>query len=145
MYLFVRRIESWNLHLIILFFIMNFQIWTQPIAFLFSHCFYIFCITMVNQVLQYFGNVRHNLATLVAFAKVMKVTNHTRLWNAKLTWYFLSATYWICPYDSENDHSFRPTWPCQIVKVHATQAKFLEPWLYCDQLCLLCECFWLLL
>ena len=44
-----------------------------------------------SKVLQYFGNMRHNMVTPDSFAKVMKVTNHTWLWNA-------SATCWICFY-----------------------------------------------
>ena len=36
------------------------------------------------------------LATLYDFAEVMKVTNHTWLWNAKLAWYSLSAIRRIC-------------------------------------------------
>ena len=31
------------------------------------------------KVLQYLGNIRHNLAVLGAFAEVMIVTNYTRL------------------------------------------------------------------
>ena len=41
----------------------------------------------MSQVLQYFGKVRHNSTSLDAFSKVTKVTNHTGLWEAKLTWY----------------------------------------------------------
>ena len=41
----------------------------------------------VSQVLLYIGDVRYNSAALDAFAKVVKVTKHTGLWDAKLTWY----------------------------------------------------------
>ena len=40
-----------------------------------------------QKVLQYFGNVRHNLATLDAFAKIIKVMNHTGLRDVKLAQY----------------------------------------------------------
>ena len=33
---------------------------------------------------------------LDAFAKILNVTNHTRLWYAELTWYFPNITCWIC-------------------------------------------------
>ena len=37
-------------------------------------------ITRVSEkFLQYFGNMRHNLAALNAFTKVVKMTNHTGL------------------------------------------------------------------
>ena len=39
-----------------------------------------------SKVLQYFGNISHNLAAPYAFAKVVKVTNYGGLWNA---WYSL--------------------------------------------------------
>ena len=32
--------------------------------------------------LQYFSNLRHNSATIDAFAKAMKVMSHTGLWTA---------------------------------------------------------------
>ena len=32
-----------------------------------------------RKFLQYFGNIKHNLAALDAFAKVVKVTNYTGL------------------------------------------------------------------
>ena len=54
--------------------------------------------------------------------------NYTRLWNAKLTWYFQSAFYWIGFYGLKCSlmiHSFRPTWTCLIIK---TWAEFL---VYC--------------
>ena len=73
---------------------------------------------------------RHNLAVLDSFAGVMKVINHTGLWDAKLTWYSLSATCLICLYGLEI-HSFRLTWLCLIIKVLATQAKFLKASGYC--------------
>ena len=44
-----------------------------------------------------FGNMRHNLVVLDAFAEVMKVTYHTWLWDTNLTWYSASATHWILP------------------------------------------------
>ena len=99
-----------------------------------------------SKVLQYFGNMWHSSAVLDAFGKVMKVMNHTRLWNALLIWYSLSATHKICLYGLEYSlvihsfrptwpsliikvlgiHSFRPTWPSLIIKVLAIWMKFLE-------------------
>ena len=43
------------------------------------------------EILQYFGNIKHNLTFLGAFAEV--VTNYTGIWDAKLTWYSLSTTH----------------------------------------------------
>ena len=54
----------------------------------------------------------NNLAVLNAFAKGVKVTNHTGLWDGKLAWYSLSATLQIFPYDMKQSlgiHSFKPT------------------------------------
>ena len=45
-----------------------------------------------SKVLQYFCNVRQNSTATDTFAEVMKVTNHTGLWDADLTWYSPSAT-----------------------------------------------------
>ena len=47
------------------------------------------------KVLQYFVNVRHNLAVLDVFTEVMKETNHSGLWDAELAWYSPSATHLI--------------------------------------------------
>ena len=49
-----------------------------------------------SKVLQYFGNMRNNLATPDDFAEVIEITNHPELWDAKLTWYLLSANCRIC-------------------------------------------------
>ena len=68
------------------------------------------------------------------FAKVMKVTSHTGLWDAKLAWYSPSATHQICLYGWEHNlwiHGFRVTWPCLIIEVLATLSKFLELSVYC--------------
>ena len=77
-----------------------------------------------SKVLQYFGN----LAAPFVFAEVMKVMNHTGLWDAELTWYSPNVTRWICLYGLEpgfRNHHFRPTWHCWIIKVLATWTKFL--------------------
>ena len=42
--------------------------------------------------LQYFGNIRYNSVVLDAFAEVIKMINHTGLWDAELAWYPPSAT-----------------------------------------------------
>ena len=77
-------------------------------------------------VFQYFDNVRHNLATQDAFAKVMKMLSHTGLSS--------SATHLI--YSSSSGHSlgirgFRPIGPCIIIKILAAWVKFLESPDYC--------------
>ena len=48
-------------------------------------------------------NIKNNLADLNAFAKVVKVTNHARLWDALFTWYSKSATCQICLYGLEHN------------------------------------------
>ena len=82
------------------------------------------------KVFQYFGNVKQNLTVVDDFANVLKVINHSRLWDAKLAWYSPIATWWIYLYDlehSQGNHVFRLTWPYLIVIVLATRAKFFEP------------------
>ena len=59
-----------------------------------------------SKVLQYFVDMRHNLAALYAFNEVVKVMNHTGLWDTELAWYFLSRV-----------HVFWPTW----------LSRFLQP------------------
>ena len=59
------------------------------------------CYLRESKVLQYLGNVRHNLAAAAAadlFAKVMKVMNPTELWDAKIAWYSSRVTWKICLY-----------------------------------------------
>ena len=63
---------------------------------------------MSQKFCNIFGNV-----VLDAFAKVIKMTNHPGLWDAKLAWYSPSATCQICRYGLVHDlgiYSFRPTW-----------------------------------
>ena len=38
-------------------------------------------------VFQYFGNVRHNFASLDIFTKVEQVMNHRGMWGAEHAWY----------------------------------------------------------
>ena len=98
-------------------------------------------------------NMRHYLATLKAFAEVVKMTNHTRVLDVVLAWNSPSATWQICLYGSEHRlgiHAFRPTWPYLIIKVLCNLSKVSwTVWLlYCDQLCLHLlhnKCFWFLL
>ena len=76
-----------------------------------------------SKVLQYFANMRHNSATIVVFAEVVKVTNHTGLWDAELAWYSMSDIHWICLYGLKYNlkiHGFRLTWHCLIVKISWT-------------------------
>ena len=46
-----------------------------------------------TKILQYFGNLRHNLTTLNVFAEVVKVTNHIELSPPDT---LLNASHWIC-------------------------------------------------
>ena len=55
-----------------------------------------------SKVFQYFGNFRHNSAAPPDFSVVLKVTNHTGLWNDMLAWYSLSATQQIYLYNLEH-------------------------------------------
>ena len=103
------------------------------------------CISFVIQgdskVLWYFTNVRHNLVSSDAFAKVMKITNNG-LWDAELTWYSPSVIYQICPYGSKHVlgiHCFNSILPYLTVKALAIQAKFLEEFDYCTVI----HCTWL--
>ena len=64
-----------------------------------------------SKVLQYFGNMWHNLALQDVFTEDMKMMNHTGLWDAEFVWYSLRATCQICHYGLEHSqgiHSFRP-------------------------------------
>ena len=54
------------------------------------------------KVLQYLVKVRHNLTASDTFAETVKVTQHTRLCDAKLIWYFPSTTHQICLYGWEH-------------------------------------------
>ena len=40
------------------------------------------------EVFKYFGNIRHNSVASNAFPEVVKVMNHTGLWNANPASYF---------------------------------------------------------
>ena len=76
-----------------------------------------------SKVLQYFRNVRHKLVTPDAFAKIMKGTKFTGLWETKLTWYSPNATHRFCHYGLEyrlGIYFFRSTWSSTLVKVLAT-------------------------
>ena len=65
----------------------------------------------------------------VGLEAVVKVMNHTRLWDIELTWYSPSAFHWICLNSLEHCliiHSFKPTGPSLTFEVLATQAKLLQ-------------------
>ena len=83
---------------------------------------------------QKFCNILVTWSTIwqlqIIFAKVMKMTNQTRLWDANLTRCSPRVTCQTCLYGLEHKigiHGFRPIWPCLIVKLLTTQAKFLQP------------------
>ena len=52
------------------------------------------CVCVYTRVSQKFCNIT---AFLNAFAEVIKVINHSGLWNVKLSWYSSSATHQILP------------------------------------------------
>ena len=71
---------------------------------------------------------------LAGFAKVVKMTNHTELWDSELAWYSRRATRWICFKGFEHGlgvHCFSSTWTFPITEILTTRAKFLEPSGYC--------------
>ena len=73
----------------------------------------------------------HNSAAL---AGVVKVTNHTGLREVEPARYSPSANRWICLDSFEHSlgiYGFRSIWPCLIVEVLVTRAKFLEPSDHC--------------
>ena len=65
-----------------------------------------------SKVLQYLGNMRQNPD---AFAKMMKVMNHTWLWDAELVWYFLSATHLICRGHKSDETHWTVIWRARLI------------------------------
>ena len=87
-----------------------------------------------NSVIKKFCNILVTRGTVWQFwmllIRLWRWRIHTRLWEAKIVWYALCASRWICLYGLENGlgiHSFRPTWSGLIVELLATRAKFLQP------------------
>ena len=93
-------------------------------------CVYV-CYQVESKVLQYFCNMRHNLAAPDTFADFVKVTNHLGLGDAKLAWYSPSTTCFYNLKFSLGIFSFRTTWPSLIITALANKEKFLEPSNYC--------------
>ena len=63
--------------------------------------------------------------------------NHAWLLDNKLARYSLNTTCQICLYHLElriRIHFFKPTWPCLIIEVLATSAKFPESSGYCTEI-----------
>ena len=56
-------------------------------------CVHVCIYKSESKDLQYFDNIRNNLAYLDVFVDAVKVTNHIGLWNTRLAWYSLSATH----------------------------------------------------
>ena len=52
----------------------------------------LFVTTRLNQKFYNILEMKDNSVALDAFAEVVKVTNHTGLWDAQLAWYSPSAT-----------------------------------------------------
>ena len=77
-----------------------------------------------------FCNILVTWGTIQLLQMLLKVINHTGLWDAKLAWYSPDATHQICHYGLEHKlriHGIRPTWPCLIIEVLATWVEFLQP------------------
>ena len=94
-------------------------------------------IGTISNVLQYFGYLAQNSPALDVFIKVVKVMNHTGLWDTELAWYSLSATRQICLYGLEQGlgiHGFKLTWSCLVVEVLSIQVKFLRLFAYCTEI-----------
>ena len=79
--------------------------------------------------------MRHNSAALDNFVEIIKLMNHTGLYDVEFAWYSPGTSRRICLYGSVNSleiHSFWPTLLCRIVEVLATRLKFLQPSSYCS-------------
>ena len=79
-----------------------------------------------SKVLQHFDNMMHNLATLDAFVKVVKMTNY------KIT--SLSATGRIFVYGLAHGlgiHGFRLSWAFLVIEILATKQNILKLFDYC--------------
>ena len=57
--------------------------------------------------------------------QIVKLTNHTQLWDAEFTWYSRCATSQNWVYGL-GIHGLKPTWPCLGAEVLATRTKFLQ-------------------
>ena len=76
-----------------------------------------FKILWCSKILHCFGNIRHNLSVLSAFV----------ILDAVVAWDSPGATYQICLYGLEHSlgiHTFRPTWPYQIIKILQPEQNF---------------------
>ena len=83
---------------------------------------------------QKFCNILQMKGTIQLLWMVLPRSWRGQIRLDKLTWYSLSATHQSCLHDLENClgiHGFRLIRSCLIVKVLATQAKFLELSDYC--------------
>ena len=82
-----------------------------------------------SKVFQYFGSTSNTICQLpMLFTQVVKVTNHTILWDNRLAWYSLSATHLIffhCLEHGFGIHDLGPTWSCLIVEVLVNPAKII--------------------
>ena len=90
------------------------------------------CTMLICPQLCLVPNKLHS-TVLDAFAEFIKLMNYTELWDANLAIYSTSAAHRFCLYGLEHSfwiHSFRPTRHYLILKIFATQVKFLEPFGY---------------
>ena len=73
-----------------------------------------------------------NSGALGTFVEIVMVMNYTGLWDTKFAWYSLFGTHRIYFYCLGS--SFILIWPCPIVEVLASWAKFLEASGYCTEI-----------
>ena len=84
------------------------------------------------KVLQYFGNLRHNLVALKVFAEVVVTTLlDCRMPNSPDTLHVLFFRFATMTSRTALESSFMLTGLCLISDVLAAQAKFLQPPGYC--------------
>ena len=74
--------------------------------------------------------MRHNSTAMDASAKIVRVTNCTRLWDIEFAWYSPRATrriWFSCLEHSRRIQGFRLIWPFLVVEFLAVWANFLQP------------------
>ena len=80
-----------------------------------------------SKVLQYFGNVRHNLAASDSFVEVVTMRNQVKCRALPILSQWYSCRIYL--YGLEHGlriYVFMPTNPCLIVEIFAARLKFLE-------------------
>ena len=85
--------------------------------------------TRVSKVFEYFGNMRHNSAVPDVFTKIVKMTNHTGLYDddddaswSSWSWSCLRATHLICLYGLKQ----KVLEPCNILLLYQLHFHLLD-------------------